>query len=119
MSVEPDEVVVSDVVVVVSVSVSVSDYIKKNTSKEVLKEKRFAPPSLDEVTQYCNERENGIDPQRFIDFYESKGWMIGKNKMKDWQASVRNWARSEKKDNKKSERRSTDVPRDPDYTQTF
>ena len=70
--------------------------IKKNTSYEVLKEKRFAPPSLDEVTQYCNERENGIDPQRFIDFYESKGWMIGKNKMKDWKAAVRSWESRDK-----------------------
>lgn len=86
----------------VSVSVSVSDYIKKNTSKEVLKEKRFAPPSLDEVTQYCNERENGIDPQRFIDFYESKGWMIGKNKMKDWKAAVRSWESRDKPSAKES-----------------
>jgi hypothetical protein len=76
--------------------------IKKNTSKEVLKEKRFAPPSLDEVTQYCNERENGIDPQRFIDFYESKGWMIGKNKMKDWKAAVRSWESRDKPPAKES-----------------
>ena len=37
------------------------------------------------------ERRNGVDPQRFIDFYETKGWMVGKNKMKDWKAAVRTW----------------------------
>ena len=52
---------------------------------------RFAPPSFDQVSEYCTERSNGIDPQAFIDFYESKGWMIGKNKMKDWKAAIRTW----------------------------
>lgn len=49
------------------------------------------PPTLEEVTQYCNERHNNVDPQTFMDFYESKGWMVGKNKMKDWKACVRTW----------------------------
>ena len=52
---------------------------------------RFAPPSFEQVSEYCTERSNGIDPQAFIDFYESKGWMIGKNKMKDWKAAIRTW----------------------------
>ena len=52
---------------------------------------RFAPPSFEQVSEYCAERSNGIDPQAFIDFYESKGWMIGKNKMKDWKAAIRTW----------------------------
>ena len=60
------------------------------------KTKRFTPPTLDEVEQYCLERANGIDAQAFIDFYESKGWMIGKNKMKDWKAAVRTWERKNK-----------------------
>ena len=58
---------------------------------------RFTPPSLEEVKAYCSERGNRIDPQTFIDFYESKGWMIGKNKMKDWKAAVRTWERKENK----------------------
>lgn len=58
---------------------------------------RFAPPTLEEVTAYCRERGNRVDPQKFIDFYESKGWMIGKNKMKSWQAAVRTWERREPK----------------------
>ena len=44
-----------------------------------------------QVREYCAERKNGVDAQRFIDFYTSKGWMVGKNKMKDWKACVRMW----------------------------
>ena len=51
----------------------------------------FTPPSIDEVSAYCTERNNGIDPQHFVDFYEAKGWIVGKNKMKDWKAAVRTW----------------------------
>jgi hypothetical protein len=53
--------------------------------------KRFTPPTIDEVIDYCNERMNNIDPQRWYDFYTSKAWMIGKNKMKDWKAAIRTW----------------------------
>lgn len=60
---------------------------------------RFTPPTLEEVINYCKERNNSVDPQRFINFYESKGWMVGKNKMKDWRASVRTWE-LDKKDTK-------------------
>lgn len=49
------------------------------------------PPTLEEVKAYCTERKNKIDPRAFIDFYESKGWYIGYNKMKDWKAAVRTW----------------------------
>ena len=58
--------------------------------------KRFVPPTVDEVRAYCLERGNGIDPQRFIDHYTSNGWMVGKNKMKDWKAAVRTWEQREK-----------------------
>ena len=59
--------------------------------------KRFTPPTLEEVTAYCKERNNNIIPERFIDFYSSKGWMVGKNKMKDWKAAVRGWEDRETK----------------------
>ena len=59
---------------------------KKNT-------KHFTPPTVEEVKQYCYERHNSVDPQVFVDFYESKGWMVGKNKMKDWKACIRTWER--------------------------
>ena len=59
------------------------------------KAKRFISPTVDEVAAYCQERGNGIDPEAFVDFYASKGWMVGKNPMKDWKAAVRTWERSE------------------------
>lgn len=55
------------------------------------KRKRFTPPTVEEVSSYCIERKNGIDPQAFVDYYEARGWNIGKNKMKDWKAAVRTW----------------------------
>ena len=58
------------------------------------KSSRFNPPTLEEVEQYCVERNNKVDAQSFIDFYESKGWYVGKNKMKDWKAAVRTWERN-------------------------
>ena len=58
--------------------------------------KRFTPPTVEEVAAYCQERGNSISPEAFIDYYSSKGWMIGKNKMKDWKAAVRNWERRQK-----------------------
>lgn len=60
------------------------------------KRKRFVPPTLEEVRAYCQERKNHVDPERFVDFYESKGWMVGKNRMINWKAAVRNWEKSEK-----------------------
>lgn len=52
---------------------------------------RSAPPSVKEVAAYCAERKNGIDAEAFVAFYESKGWMVGKNEMRDWKAAVRTW----------------------------
>ena len=59
------------------------------------KAKRFIPPTVDEVAAYCQERGTSLDPDAFVDFYASKGWMVGKNPMKDWKAAVRTWERSE------------------------
>lgn len=56
---------------------------------------RFTPPTVDEVKSYCTERENNVDPARFVDFYASKGWLVGKSKMRDWRAAVRSWERSD------------------------
>ena len=58
------------------------------------KAKRFVKPSLDEVRAYCRERGNSVDPEAFCDFYESKGWKVGNQPMKDWQAAVRTWEKS-------------------------
>jgi DNA-binding transcriptional MerR regulator len=62
------------------------------TNKNEKKERMlFIVPSLQEVSAYCQERNNNVDSQKFFNFYESKGWMVGKNKMKDWKAAVRTW----------------------------
>lgn len=58
--------------------------------------KRFTPPTVDEVRAYCQDRQNGVDPQRFVDYYTANGWMVGKNKMKDWKAAVRTWEQKDK-----------------------
>lgn len=64
--------------------------------KAITSTHQFNPPSLEEVKSYCSERKNGIDAERFIDFYASKGWLIGKTKMKDWKAAIRTWERRDK-----------------------
>lgn len=69
--------------------------LEKDKEKDI-KRKRFVPPTLQEVKAYCMERHNNIDAETFIDFYESKGWMVGRAKMKDWKASVRVWEKNHK-----------------------
>lgn len=61
----------------------------------------FVPPTREEVKAYCQQRNNGVNPDKWYDFYESKGWMVGKNKMKDWKASVRTWEKDTPKEAKK------------------
>lgn len=65
--------------------------IDKNIKKEIYKERKFEKPTIEEVRKYCEKRNNEIDPQKFIDFYESKGWLVGKSPMKDWKACIRTW----------------------------
>lgn len=60
----------------------------------------FTPPTIEEVEAYCKERDNGVDAQKWYDFYSAKGWMIGKNKMKDWKAAVRTWEQKQKQKQK-------------------
>lgn len=55
------------------------------------KQKAFSPPSLKEIKTYCLSRNNEIDPEQFLNFYQSKNWMVGKNKMKDWKAAIITW----------------------------
>lgn len=73
---------------------------KEETHLSVCKEEshRFVPPTPNEVLQYATEKGLWIDADKFCDFYESKGWMVGKNKMKDWKAAVRGWCSRNKTD---------------------
>jgi hypothetical protein len=60
--------------------------------------KRFIQPSIEEVKEYCNDRGSNVDSDKFFNFYESNGWKVGKNKMKDWRACVRTWEANTPKD---------------------
>ena len=60
---------------------------------------RFKKPTINDIKEYCLCRNNGIDSETFFDFYESKNWMVGKNKMKDWKACMRTWEKRQNKTN--------------------
>ena len=79
---------------------------KEGKNKRINNTGRFEPPDVEMVRAYCQERGNKVDPQAFVDFYESKGWMVGKNKMKNWKAAVRTW---EKEDQRRSQTRKEET----------
>ena len=69
--------------------------LEENIPANNSKRKRFVKPTLSEIEQYCIERNNNVNAEQFFDYYESNGWKVGKNSMKDWKAAVRTWERSE------------------------
>lgn len=75
-------------------NVNANNNVNKKESTE--KSKRFSPPTLDDVKAYVKEKDLNVDPERFIDYYTSNGWMVGKNKMKDWKAAARSWNRGQR-----------------------
>lgn len=75
-----------------SISLTTPTTSKKNIVEE--KSKRFVPPTYKLIEEYCLERKNQVEPQRFLDHYTSNGWMVGKNKMKEWKAAVRTWEKN-------------------------
>ena len=77
---------------------------ESETDPETPKRKIFNPPTFEEVAAYCRERNNNVDPEQFISFYQSKNWMIGKNRMKDWKAAVRTWEKYQRQKNKPPKR---------------
>lgn len=82
---------------------------------------KFTKPSLEEVAEYCRERQNDVDPQRFIDYYESNGWKVGRNPMKDWKATVRSWEsrQGQSKSNRQSASKRYEEPAPDHYESTF
>lgn len=76
------------------------------------KRSRFTPPTTEKIQAYCNEKHYNINPEHFIDYYESNGWKVGRNPMKDWKAAVRNWARRDKENQPKGY--NSDYEREPD-----
>jgi hypothetical protein len=85
--IEGDNVNVND-------NVNDNEVISNDITKGAKTRKRFIKPTVEEVREYCQERGNTVDPETFVNFYESKGWVVGKSPMKDWKAAVRNWERS-------------------------
>ena len=80
------------------------------------KAKRFTPPSLEDVRSYCQERKNNVDAERFVSYYESVGWKVGKNPMKDWKACVRTW---EQRDKQTAQEKKKDDIITHDYSEDF
>jgi hypothetical protein len=76
---------------------NINTKVYNNTNTTYSNKGRFKKPTLDQVNDYCIERKNNVDAEAFLDFYESKDWKIGKNKMKDWKAAIRTWERRETK----------------------
>lgn len=89
---------------------------KKEIDKEKLQTaKRFAPPSLAEVSEYIQQKRYCISAQAFIDFYESNGWKVGKNQMKDWKAAVRTWNNRENNNSNSPESKTIKRPSDNEF----
>lgn len=109
-----------------SVSIGSSAEQPQRTQKGV-KKKAFTPPTIEEVKQYCKERQNGINASDFIDHYEANGWKVGKGglPMKDWQAAIRNWEKYNRNGNNSTSARVENNPvanqqwRDPQRTQEW
>lgn len=85
---------------------------KDNKTLSRGKSSKFVRPTLEEVTQYCEERKNGISPEAFLNFYDANGWVQAKNKpIKDWKAAVRTW-----EDKRKNEQKATSKSKNYDYS---
>lgn len=77
-------------------NISINNTKEINNNKLLFTKKSFKKPTLEEVKQYCLERKNNINPEKFVDYYESIGWKVGRNTMKDWKAAVRTWEKNSK-----------------------
>ena len=74
--------------------IEIEKEIHSSAKSTTTKRKRFEKPTLSQITQYCFERNNNVNAEQFYDYYESNGWKVGKNSMKDWKACVRTWERN-------------------------
>lgn len=85
--------------------------LDKKKKKEI-SNSRFTPPTLEEVKEYCNERNNGVDPVKWFNFYESKGWLVGKTKMVKWKNAVHTWESTDKSTQNKLNGAHSDTEKD-------
>ena len=91
------------------------DKVRLDKVSKEKKSRAFSPPSLSEIKDYCLIRKNQVNADNFLNFYESKGWMVGKNKMKNWQACVRTW---ENRDGGKIQSSNSDI-KIPEYAKKY
>lgn len=95
-----------------NVNVNVNDNVLKENTLKGVKEKRFAPPTPENVNGYCREMGyTHVDAERFVNYYAAKGWKIGNDKIEDWKALVRNWERQD------NDQRQGMAAKDPQTTQ--
>ena len=91
----------------ININKNINKNININKNKNInSKRGGFTPPTLSEVQAYCKERNNNVDAETFVNFYQSKDWYVGKNKMKDWKAAVRTWENKSRQENKQQESES-------------
>lgn len=82
-----DENVTDNITSINSTSIDNNNYVIVIGQKQ----KKFVKPSLKEISDYCKERNNDVNPERFLNYYEANGWKVGRNNMKDWKAAIRTW----------------------------
>lgn len=115
--------VMDNVTVTLRHAIDIDKDIDINNKRESKKRKSaaaFSPPTVEEVEAYCQERNNGIDAQHFLDYYQSRNWMYGKTKITDWKAAVRTWEKKQKEHdtvptNQPRARNFVDIPVSPSY----
>lgn len=78
------------------IEIEIDKDIDKDIKEKIYKKEKFVKPTVIEIEQYCRERKNNINATQFYDYYESKGWLVGKAKMKDWRACIRTWEANNK-----------------------
>lgn len=84
-----------------TIKVKVKGKVKDKDKEKIVKKESFTKPSLFEVSEFIKQNQYQVNPEAFVNFYESKGWMVGKNKMRDWRAAVRTWQQKENKNQPK------------------
>lgn len=81
------------------------------SEESMVQTKRFTPPTIDDIEAYCEEKGIfGFDAQKFMDYYTSNGWMVGRNKMKDWKAAIRTWVRTDNQRSREKRKADLDLP---------
>lgn len=105
---EPIPDTIPDVKPVNSLNTNVFKEDESQKGKCPSNSKRFVKPTIEEIRAYCSERNNTVDAESFYDFYESKGWVVGKSPMKDWKSAVRTWERSRNGQSKQYNQRTSE-----------